>query len=70
MLYDDNCIKPWSDEYMLVKLLTKSSVRSGGLAVKYPALGANGHRFEPRKRSTLFQMMMMNDVLRLLLCTK
>ena len=28
---------------------------SGGLAVKHPALGANGHRFEPRKRSKPFQ---------------
>ena len=27
----------------------------GGLAVKHPALGANGHRFEPCKRSKLFQ---------------
>ena len=30
-------------------------VSSGGLAVKYLALGANGHRFEPRQRSKLFQ---------------
>jgi len=30
------------------------SVSSGGLAVKHPALGANGRRFEPRKRSKLF----------------
>ena len=30
-------------------------VSSGGLAVKHPAFGANGHRFEPRKRSKLFQ---------------
>jgi len=30
-------------------------VSCGGLAVKHPALGDNGHRFEPRKRSTLFQ---------------
>ena len=27
----------------------------GGLAVKQPALRANGHRFEPCKRSKLFQ---------------
>ena len=32
-----------------------TSVSSGGLAVKDPALGANGHRFEPRKRSKPFQ---------------
>jgi len=30
-------------------------VSSGGLAVKPPALGANGHRFEPCKRSKPFQ---------------
>jgi len=31
-----------------------SSIMSfGGLAVKHPALGANEHRFEPRKRWTL-----------------
>jgi len=30
-------------------------VRSGGLAVKHPALGAKGHRFDPRKRSKPFQ---------------
>jgi len=29
---------------------------SGGLAVKHPALGANGHRFYPRKRSTFPQI--------------
>ena len=29
-------------------------VSSGGLAAKHPALGANGHRFEPRKKSKLF----------------
>ena len=29
-------------------------VSSGGLAVKQSALGANGRRFEPRKRSKLF----------------
>ena len=28
---------------------------SGGLAVKHPALGANGHRFKPSKRSKPFQ---------------
>ena len=32
-----------------------TGVSSGGLAVKHPALGANGRRFEPRKRSKLFQ---------------
>ena len=26
---------------------------SGGLAVKHPTLGANGRRFEPRKRSKI-----------------
>ena len=31
-----------------------SRVSSGGLAVKHPTLGANGHRFEPRKRSKPF----------------
>jgi len=30
-------------------------VSSGGLAVKHPALGGNGHRFDPSKRSKLFQ---------------
>ena len=30
-------------------------VSSGGLAVKHPALGPNGRRFEPCKRSKLFQ---------------
>ena len=30
-------------------------VSSGGLAVKHSALGANGHQFEPSKRSKLFQ---------------
>ena len=33
----------------------KTPVSPGGLAVKHPALGANGHRFEPSKRSKLFQ---------------
>ena len=28
---------------------------SGGLAVKHPALGAKGHRFDPSKRSKPFQ---------------
>ena len=28
---------------------------AGGLAAKHTALGANGHRFESRKRSKLFQ---------------
>ena len=32
-----------------------SLVSSGGLAVEHPALGDNGHRFEPRKRLKLFQ---------------
>ncbi|KAK2150412.1 hypothetical protein LSH36_406g02067 [Paralvinella palmiformis] len=32
-----------------------ATVSSGGLVVKHPALGANGRRFEPRKRSKLFQ---------------
>ena len=35
--------------------ITELVVSSGGLAVKHPALGANGRRFEPRKRSKLFQ---------------
>ena len=30
------------------------NVSSGGLAVKHPAPGANGHRFEPCKRSINF----------------
>ena len=30
-------------------------VNSDGLAVKHPALGANGDRFDPNKRSKLFQ---------------
>ena len=30
-------------------------VSPGGLAVKHPSLGANGCRFEPTKRSKLFQ---------------
>ena len=30
-------------------------VSSGGLVVKHPALGAKGHRFDPSKRSKLFQ---------------
>ena len=30
-------------------------VSSGGLAVKHSAFGANGRRFEPRKRSKRFQ---------------
>ena len=29
-------------------------VSSCGLAVKHPALGAKGHRFDPSKRSKLF----------------
>ena len=33
---------------------TSGSVSSGGLAIKHLALGGNGHRFEPRKRSKLF----------------
>ena len=32
-------------------------VSSGGLAVKYPALGANGRRLVPSKRSKLFQIL-------------
>jgi len=32
-------------------------VSSGGIAVKHPALGANGYRFKPRKRSKLFQIL-------------
>jgi len=32
-----------------------SVVNSGGLAVKYPALGTNGHRFEPSKRSKVYR---------------
>ena len=36
-------------------LMSMSMVSSGGLAVKHPALGANGHRFEPRKGWKLFQ---------------
>ena len=31
------------------------SVSSSSLVVKHPALGANGHRFEPCKRSKTFQ---------------
>ena len=40
----------------MVKAMTKllSPVSSGGLAVKHPTLGANGHRFEPHKRSIIF----------------
>jgi len=30
-------------------------VSSDGLVVKHPALGVNGRRFEPRKRSKLLQ---------------
>ena len=37
------------------KIPPNGSVSSGGLAVKHPALGVNGRRFEPRKRSKLFQ---------------
>ena len=33
----------------------KCLAHSGDLAVEHPALAANGHRFEPRKRSKLFQ---------------
>jgi hypothetical protein len=29
------------------------TVSSGGLAVKHPALGTNGHRFEPRNLAHL-----------------
>ena len=36
-------------------ILLKRLVSSGGLAVKHPALAANGYRFEPRKRSKPFQ---------------
>ena len=39
----------WSNDYDCW------AVSSGGLVVKHPALGAIGRRFEPRKRSKLFQ---------------
>ena len=42
-----------SEKAPVYKSRTSSSVSSGGLAVKYPALAANGHRFEPSKRSKL-----------------
>ena len=37
---------------------TTTKVRYGGLAIKLPELGANGHRFEPSKRSKQFQRLM------------
>jgi len=37
------------------QLKSDSFVNSGGLATKHPALGAKGHRFDPSKRSKLFQ---------------
>ena len=41
--------------YLGEQVRTYNSVSSGGLVFKHPALGANGRRFEPRKRSKLFQ---------------
>jgi len=40
-------------------------VRSGGLAVKHPALGVNDHKFEPLKRSKLFQRLISQLTTRL-----
>ena len=39
----------------IYKFQSKMKLSSGGLVVKHPVLHANGHRFEPRKRSKLFQ---------------
>ncbi|KAK2170412.1 hypothetical protein LSH36_3g26068 [Paralvinella palmiformis] len=43
------------NEYLTSTPLSIKVVSSGGLVIKHPALGANGRRFEPRKRSKLFQ---------------
>ena len=41
--------------HIKTRKMTAQTVSSGGLAVKHSALGVNGRRFEPRKRSKLFQ---------------
>ena len=45
----------WLIQYLNDCSIHISQVSSGGLAVKHQALGANDRRFEPRKRSKLFQ---------------
>jgi len=52
------CVSP--DAYFglfenIKKAVPPPAVSSGGLAVKHPALGAKGHRFDPGKRLKLFQ---------------
>jgi len=43
------------DLMVFTQVTTSYSVSSGGLTVNHPALGVNGHRYEPSKRSKLFQ---------------